>query len=177
MSQRTLAAFFSTASQYYISGRYAVLAGLVPVAGNLLHHAVEMYIKGALSRSLTLAELRPVGHDLNDAWRRLKNQAADAQLQRYDSVVCSLHRFETLRYPESVLTRGMIAEVGVKRPRLRGHLAGQREPRYALWLEDVDALVGAVFTTASAHPAFFFAGLSRQAKTYLGEANAQAWAS
>ena len=33
--------FFDLGFQYYIGGRYAVAAGLAPVAGNLLHHAIE----------------------------------------------------------------------------------------------------------------------------------------
>src|SRR6202043_1798471 len=35
--------------QYYTIGRYSVLAGVNPVAGNLLHHAIEMFLKGALA--------------------------------------------------------------------------------------------------------------------------------
>ena len=57
MSTRALELFFSSATQYYVSGRYAVFAGLTPVVGNLLHHAVEMYLKGALSKTMTLDQL------------------------------------------------------------------------------------------------------------------------
>jgi hypothetical protein len=53
--------FFSTGTQYYVSGRYAVTAGLSPVAGNLLHHAVEMSLKGGLARSMELKELKDLG--------------------------------------------------------------------------------------------------------------------
>jgi len=37
-----------SAIDYYAVGRYAVFAGLNPTAGNLLHHAVEMCLKGAV---------------------------------------------------------------------------------------------------------------------------------
>jgi len=40
---------FDTGMQYYTIGRYSVLAGVNPVAGNLLHHAIEMFLKGALA--------------------------------------------------------------------------------------------------------------------------------
>ena len=39
-----------SAIDYYAVGRYAVFAGLNPTAGNLLHHAVEMCLKGALAK-------------------------------------------------------------------------------------------------------------------------------
>ena len=39
-----------SAIDYYAVGRYAVFAGLNPTAGNLLHHAVETCLKGALAK-------------------------------------------------------------------------------------------------------------------------------
>jgi hypothetical protein len=54
VSTSALERFFSPATQYYVSARYDVFAGLNPVAGNLLHHAVEMCLKGALSKTMTL---------------------------------------------------------------------------------------------------------------------------
>jgi hypothetical protein len=47
-------AFFKTGSQYYIAGRFAAFAWFHPVAGNLFHHAIEMYLKGALSKTKSL---------------------------------------------------------------------------------------------------------------------------
>jgi hypothetical protein len=38
--------FFKTGCQYYLAGRYAAFAGLNPVTGNLLRHAVENFLKG-----------------------------------------------------------------------------------------------------------------------------------
>ena len=43
------ASLFEAAVQYYISGRWAVFNRLYGVAGNLLHHAVELEIKAALT--------------------------------------------------------------------------------------------------------------------------------
>ena len=40
--------FFDSAMQYYVAGRGAFFAKLTPVAANLLHHAVEMFLKGAI---------------------------------------------------------------------------------------------------------------------------------
>jgi len=41
--------FFGFGFQYYLAGRYAVAAQLLPVAANLLHHAIEMLLKGELT--------------------------------------------------------------------------------------------------------------------------------
>jgi hypothetical protein len=46
--------FFGTGSQYYIVGRFAVFAWLKPVGGNILHHAIEQLLKGALSKAMPL---------------------------------------------------------------------------------------------------------------------------
>ena len=43
--------YFRFGTQYYVAGRYAALVWLIPVAGNLLHHAIEMYLKGARTES------------------------------------------------------------------------------------------------------------------------------
>jgi hypothetical protein len=48
---------FLLGSQYYIAGRFLTLAQTIPVAGNLLHHAIEMCLKGALTQSHTLEKL------------------------------------------------------------------------------------------------------------------------
>src|SRR5882757_8871087 len=75
--------FFSSASQYYVAGRFAVHAGLNPVAANLMHHAVEMYLKGALlkSKAKTLKELKDkFGHSLPKCWDAFKAQVNDPGL-------------------------------------------------------------------------------------------------
>ena len=57
---------FGLGLDYYIAGRAAAMAGLAPVAGNLLHHAVEMLVKADLSKTIPLVELkaRRFGHGL-----------------------------------------------------------------------------------------------------------------
>jgi hypothetical protein len=56
-------AFFDTGSQYYIAGRYAVFAALIPIAGNILHHAIEQLLKGALSETVSLKHLTWIIHE------------------------------------------------------------------------------------------------------------------
>ena len=47
-------AFFTLATQYYAMGRQAVRLHLMPVGANLLHHAVEMYLKAYLCRTVSI---------------------------------------------------------------------------------------------------------------------------
>ena len=176
MSTSAVQLFFSTATQYYISGRYAVFAGLSPVAGNLLHHAVEMYLKGALSKLMTLDQLKRLSHDLPKLWKCFKAQAAAPGLDIFDALISSLHGFEELRYPDSILSNGMMVTIGVRRVAGASTEGPARpEPGYEVYLEEVDTLVDKIFTTASVNPRFFLAGLSTGAREYLKEANVHGW--
>jgi hypothetical protein len=95
MSDRERERFFSTACDYYIAGRFAAFAGLNPVVGNLLHHAIEMYLKGALAKTKSLRELdKGFKHDLPKLWEAFKDQTNDAALKRFDATIAELHRFE-----------------------------------------------------------------------------------
>lgn len=177
-TERILQAFFSTATQYYVTGRYALLAGLNPVAGNLLHHAIEMYLKGGLAKTMDLKQLKRFSHNLPDLWSTFKEQFADPALSRFDTLVLSLHRFEDLRYPDSILSRGMLVKTGADRPVPvdASHAPKRPEPEYELYLEDIDALVGKIFEVVSVDPAFVLIGLRPDACTYLRQWNTQPWA-
>jgi hypothetical protein len=176
-AMRVLQQFFSTGTQYYVSGRYAVIAGQAPVAGNLLHHAVEMFLKGGLAKSTTLAQLKGLSHNLPNLWGTFKTTFNAPTLSTFDPLVTSLHEFEELRYPDSILAKGMAVTMGVTRPPAAPGVAPARpEPSYELYLDEVDALVGRVFKVASVNPAAFFGGLPARAREYLREGNAQAWA-
>ena len=179
MSTGSLELFFSAATHYYVSGRYAVLAALIPVAGNLLHHAIEMYLKGALSKALTLDQLKSLSHNLPKLWAAFKADAGDPALNNFDPLMSSLNAFEELRYPDSILKKGMAIQMGVKRlPGAGSATAGPTgpEPAYELYLEDIDALVNKIFETVPVNPAFFLSGLNDRARHYLKEANDHGWA-
>ena len=67
--------FISAGMHYYVAGRYAVFAGLNPTAANLLHHAVEMALKGALAKKgMDLKALKRLNHDLPEIWREFTAQ-------------------------------------------------------------------------------------------------------
>jgi hypothetical protein len=44
--------YFRYATDYYVAARFAFFARSMPTAGNLFHHAVELYLKGSLLMSL-----------------------------------------------------------------------------------------------------------------------------
>jgi hypothetical protein len=99
--------FFRYGCQYYVAGRYGVFAGLIPVAANLHHHAIEMLLKGALSKKMTLEELKnKLGHKLEKTWDEFKAVANDSSLARFDQVIAELNKFEEIRYPDKLLQSG-----------------------------------------------------------------------
>ena len=67
--------FLRLGIQYYVVGRSAVLARLSPVCGNLLHHAVEAYLKARLSQKHSLKELE-IMRLRERSWRAVKHRKA-----------------------------------------------------------------------------------------------------
>ena len=170
-------AFFSMATQYYVMGRYGVLSRQIPVAGNLLHRAIEMYLKGALSKTLTLKQLKKFSHRLPVVWAAFKATFSSASLARFDTLVSSLNAFEELRYPDSLIDKGMAVTAGMTRVVGTGRLVAADTPEYDLYLDEIDAFVGEIFQVASVNPAFFLARLSTIAREHLKQGNAQPWSS
>src|SRR5438094_10182959 len=99
-TEDALTHFFGMGLQYYAAGRFSVLAGFIPVSGNLLHHAVEMLLKGQLSRRLTLAQLKRLSHQLVEVWGDFKRNFGDGELDVFDGVVQALENLEAIRYPD-----------------------------------------------------------------------------
>ena len=83
------AAYFGLGVHYYVVARYAAFAQLVPVCGNLFHHAIEMFLKGYLAHHGE-AELKKLGHQLTVLWREFKYEVGDAALDPFDTVVKEL---------------------------------------------------------------------------------------
>ena len=155
--------FWNRGWQYYIAGRFAVSAQLNPVAGNLLHHAIEFALKGALVKNRTLKELRGLNHGLDNLWQAFKAEVGDPKLSQFDKTIATLHAYEDLRYPDNALLNGM--ESVISSHRIAGPLLAQQNPlrqalppvrKYELCLQDVDELTKAIFTAAKRNPRFFF---------------------
>jgi hypothetical protein len=163
--------FFSSGTQYYVTGRFGVLAHQMPVAGNLIHHAIEMYLKGALAKKMSLEQLRKLSHYLPNLWNTFKENFPSANSDSFDNLVLSLHTFEDIRYPDSVINKGMALASGVIRGTSKINPKPVPDkpavPVYELYLDEVDSLVDHIFQLASVNPAFFLGGLSQTAREYL----------
>jgi HEPN domain-containing protein len=164
--------FFRLGVNYYVAGRFAALTGLFPIAGNLLHHAAEMLLKGALVRVVGLDKLRDIGHDLNDLWREFTTQFAISDSLAVDIAIVELDRFERLRYPDKVIHEGMEMTFDVYRThRVETSGVGNAMPRYSLVLEDVDVLVKLIFAKAQVNPRFHLQKLRPEAMDFLSREN------
>jgi hypothetical protein len=169
--------FCGFATAYYVSGRFAARAGLAPLHGNLLHHAVEMYLKAALVGTLSVPEMKrpPYGHDLKALWTRFKAKEADPALDQFDQTVAALHEFESIRYPDEVVAKGMIANVAWA-PHHTVTVGGPAAavPKYKVIIGDADNLVIEVLRRSSVNPKFFVVGIHDHAREALAYQNPQA---
>src|SRR5438874_10791849 len=101
--------FLKLGMQYYIAGKAAALAGLLPITGNLYHHALEMLLKAGLSRTISMEDLKDskkLGHRLSRIWRAFRAHFQSRELDRFDATIADINRWEDLRYPEKMLRTG-----------------------------------------------------------------------
>jgi len=166
--------YLRSALHYYITARFATINALIPLAGNLAHHAVELYLKAALVKTTDEKERRQLKHHLPKIWERYKAQVTSPELNEFDRTIADLDKFEGIRYPERILTLGMTLEAGfVRNPEPTQH-AGM--PRYELILDELDGLVKLIFQISKLNPAFFMSMLHKpDAKQYLNEQNRTPW--
>src|SRR5882724_4655376 len=144
------AEFLTLGIQYYAAGRSAAWAGLMPVCGNLCHHAVEMLLKAGLSRKHSLAELKknPFSHSLPYIWETFKNEFPSPDLAQFDSTITDLHGFVDIRYPDQVVTGGaqMLLDWG---PPSFARAGTSSPPLYKFDMHEVDRLVSKIFDVSS----------------------------
>jgi hypothetical protein len=170
--------FMSLGVQYYTAARSAVLAGLVPVCGNLYHHAVEMLLKACLSQTRSLEELskRPFGHSLCPLWNAFKAEFPAANLNHFDDTIATLDRFERIRYPDETIEEGAAFIIQWDPAPVSSTYAPgiTPTPRYQIVVTDIDRLVARIFQVGSKNPLFF----TRRMNEYAREAirrNNPAW--
>ena len=165
--ERDAIKFCQRGIDYYVAGRFSALPGRsIIVSGNLLHHAIEMLLKGALCKAQTHSpqQIRWMGHNLKRAWKAFKSSFPDPRLNALDSAVKDLNKFEELRYPNTqfstmvqmmILKRAHVAQTNVTST---AGLTGTRGPtpkKYAYILEDVDELVKLIFDVGRINPQLF----------------------
>jgi hypothetical protein len=147
--------FYKIALQYYAVGRFAGLTGLMPVSGNVIHHAVEMMLKGRLTHTLTFKEMadRPYRHCLPRIWQAFKALFPAEDLTPFDRFIDLLHQFDSIRYPDRLLQQGAQITVGlVTESRLGGRNPARPEPEYRLSITDLDKLMNELFRLCSINP-------------------------
>ena len=164
-NDRTKMEFFELGIHYYIAGRYAVFSGLVSIAGNLHHHAVELLPKGCLSDGVDFANLKKLRHSLTNLWDTFKKINPDSQLLEFDQTINDLDHLEDLRYPDEI-PKGKVVSIspgGIVKPVVPPQ-RGKEVPIYSLSYTELDKLVKALFRIGSINPAFFVDRLRKEAK-------------
>ena len=165
--------YFTIATQYYVAGRYAYFAGLVPTAGNLFHHAIEMYLKGYLAQHMNELKRRSLGHSLKRCWRAFKRKFGDQSLNQHDKAIKILDSFESIRYPEKFAREGGEVHFSLTTPDppSTGMYAAPASRRYDLVLNEIDLLVATIFQKANLNPKFFGNRLNINAQSFLTKEN------
>jgi hypothetical protein len=166
--------YFRTALHYYILGRYATTAKLLPIPGNLVHHAIEFFLKAALIEKLDeAARKNKFRHNLSKLWRHYKRERNNSALDKFDQTISDINRFERIRYPEEMLRLGMLAEIGPVRNTYNPPpgVNRPRAARYQLALDEVDELIKLIFQIESINPQFYTGSLDEDAKRYLNYRN------
>jgi hypothetical protein len=166
--------FFGVGLQYYVAGRAAARARQIPVAGNLLHHCIEMLLKAELSKTMSLGNIKKqFSHDLLMAWAAFKNLHHAKDLSPFDELIADLDRFERIRYPDESILHGAAMSIGwgTVKPQAK-QITGTKVPEYYLYVNEVDTLVARLFVVCSVSPKFFFGGLHEEAVRALAYENA-----
>ena len=166
--------YFNLGSQYYLAARAATFAGCFPVAGNLFHHAVELYVKGDLITELSRTRLKMYGHNLKRLWAAYKKRHRTVELSRHDPHITKLHKFEKTRYPDSITDRGMWGTIAVAPPSTAPTMwaaSGVVPPSYHLVVNDIDQLIRSIFDATSRNPDYFFGSISLEGRTILHRDN------
>lgn len=146
---------FRVALQYYGAGRFAMACNFTPVSANLLHHAVELCLKGNLAPVLGVAALRSFSHDIRQLWSAFRQHFGDESLAGFDQLIQELHNFERIRYPEALIAGGGFFSVGFPSGARNVQLSGPKLPEYNLSVGDIDSLIKQFFALGNLNPAFY----------------------
>lgn len=168
--------FYKMALEYYIEGRGGVLCTNSLTTGNVLHHAVEMLLKGQLSKTLPLKDLKQpkkFGHNLLKLWKAFKDHFPSEDLAVFDPMIAELEKFEEIRYPDEIIDHGAVIAFGLGTGKLATNMtSGRAEPEYQIGVGDVDAFFSRLFPLCGINPKAYLQYLSALGKQILNEGNA-----
>jgi hypothetical protein len=141
--------FLDLGAQYYVAARLQFFTQGGAVVGVLAHHAVEMFLKGALCIVVPITDLESeFSHSLPKLWTRFKTEKGVSGLVQCDSTIELLHEFEDIRYPDKVLHFAVLTSLEpVEFPPVP-----YLTHTFRFILRDLDALVHCILTNASVDP-------------------------
>jgi hypothetical protein len=158
--------FYQTALEYYVAARAALFCRCTLVPGNLFHHAVEMLLKGQLSKTIPLKDLKnpkKFGHKLPLLWATFKNLFPTEDLSEFEQMIAELEEFESIRYPDKILKQGAQIGIGWGRGFSIGNTL-RNEHKYQVGMGDVDAFFGRLFPLCRINPKAYFPFLASSAE-------------
>ena len=152
-------AFLVIASQYFAHARYSSQAFYLPVSATLFHHAIEMLLKGYLSKQKSSAELRSAGHSLTELWNLFNQFVADKGLSRFDGTIKELDKVELLRYPDSIVDERYVLHVSLGKPVTPLAFPGmEKVPNYYVDVSDLEDIAEAIYKACVVSPVPYFRG-------------------
>ena len=166
--------FVQLGVEYYVCGRFAFLNLHPPLAGNLMHHAVEMLLKGILIETYTVDELKDnFHHRLTKLWSATKQVTQEGALANFDGLIMKLGRFERIRYPDRVVNEGATIQLGLRSGDDVNYPVSSSNPAtsYQLALEDIDRLVKTLFKLTNYNPKVCLMKLRSDASSVLAHQN------
>jgi len=156
-SERLSDAFFVLGSQYFSFGYYFSQYFLLPVPATLLHHGIEMFLKGFLIRCKTPNELKKIGHNLSRLWQAFLDESGYIDIENLKKSISNLNDVESLRYPDNVIDDGYLLSIR-KGPIQESLKAPGSEalPAYAVNLDDLEQAVLVIFEACEINPVAYF---------------------
>jgi len=167
--------FAALALGYYASGRLAFRAGAGSlVSAQLLHHAIEFVLKATLARHTTLSDMKKFGHRLPDLFGAAEARSAELRSDDHRATAALLHELWELRFPDRILSEGMLSfTAGELTDRRRSEALSGNPDGYFLELAQIDRLFCTAFRSTGLTSAAFTQRLGADALQAMRAENAE----
>jgi hypothetical protein len=150
-------AFLVLGSQYYALARYCAENFYLPITATLFHHAIEMLLKGYLTKYKTSKELKTVRHNLVALWEIYKDNSTEESLSRFDYTITQLDRVELLRYPDSMVDDGFILNVSLNPHQPTTEFPNPNKlPQYSVQVLKLDEIAATIYKSCQVASAPYF---------------------
>lgn len=98
-SEVVMLPFLLRADEFYLLTRFSNRAFLQYMAYRMAHHTLEYYLKAGLSIYFTTNDMKKLGHNIDDLWKKYKPLIPDTKIDA--RIISHINKFETMRYPDS----------------------------------------------------------------------------